>query len=184
MERKHNPANAKEKPRIITLVVGLGNPGAEYENTYHNIGFSTVDFLTNYEHFSLSRSKTFTSLEKDGIRFIKPLTFMNDSGRAVVDALHYFKKKSEHMCIIHDDIDVPVGSYKLQFARGAAGHHGVESIASTLDSTAFWRIRIGIGKESPLGEKMRASSLVLSPITKSDQNAFMEVFKEIKELLF
>ncbi|MFA6365050.1 MAG: aminoacyl-tRNA hydrolase [Candidatus Paceibacterota bacterium] len=183
MERKHNPVITKEKARIITLIVGLGNPGSEYENTYHNVGFSAVDFLTNHEQFSLSHSKTFSTLEKDGIRFIKPMTFMNDSGRAVADALHYFKKKSEYMCIIHDDVDIPIGSYKLQFARGAAGHHGIESIITVLGSTAFWRVRIGIGKENISEKKIRASSLVLHTITKNDQDALAAIFREIKELL-
>ncbi len=178
MVRKHN---ASENPLAsVSLVAGLGNPGEEYERTYHNVGFIVADIISGHGPYTVSRTGTFAESTTGRMRFVKPLTFMNDSGRGIHDALRYFRKKTEAMVVIHDDADIPVGEYKVQFARGAAGHHGIESIIRVLKTNAFWRIRIGIGKQTKNGKKIPASRTVLGIITKPDLYRFETIAEEVK----
>jgi len=149
--------NASE---AMKLVVGLGNPGDKYENTRHNLGFMALDrFLKDYasaEDTNWSNEKKLSSeiaridwkpknspIER--VILAKPKTFMNNSGMAVKLISDYYKIKPEDIWIAYDDLDLPVGSIKIRFGGAAAGHHGVESIMSALDTDKFWRFRMGIG---------------------------------------
>jgi len=133
----------------MKLIVGLGNPGKEYDNTRHNIGKNIVTlYVKNHfndilkEH-SYLKSSTF----KSGLwLFAVPATFMNLSGCAVQKLTHYYKIDPSDIYVVHDDLDIAVGDYKIQINRGPAGHHGVESIIDHLKTNSFHRIRIGIGK--------------------------------------
>ncbi|OIP98311.1 aminoacyl-tRNA hydrolase [candidate division WWE3 bacterium CG09_land_8_20_14_0_10_39_24] len=146
----------------MKLIVGLGNPGKEYENTRHNTGFIVLENFRK-KHFPAEEwrfEKKFnaeiifikdcfkgTPLKKAHPLFLllmRPLTFMNNSGEAVVKASTYYKIAPKDIVVIHDDLDIPLGEFRLQKGRGAAGHHGVESVIKALGTKDFWRLRVGI----------------------------------------
>lgn len=168
-----------DKPKII---IGLGNPGKDYEKTYHNVGFLAVDFLAKNlsnsppDFGGQAKSKNFKFIESDGYIFIKPLTFMNDSGKAVLTVIRYFKAKPEEILVIHDDSDINLGKYKISFGRGSAGHRGVQSIIESLGTKNFWRLRLGIRKKSR--RKTKAADLVLKKIDKKDFKLLDKVFQK------
>lgn len=146
----------------IKLIVGLGNPGEDYQNTYHNVGFLALDFLTSSGvNVSTDRSdgwqkeKNFWFLTQDRVIFVKPRTFMNLSGLAARQALAKFKVTPENTLVIHDDSDLNLGQSKLSFGRGGAGHRGVTSIIRHLKTKNFWRLRLGIRPEN---EKTRSKA--------------------------
>ncbi|TSC96265.1 MAG: peptidyl-tRNA hydrolase, PTH1 family [Parcubacteria group bacterium Athens0714_26] len=138
------------------LIIGLGNPGDKYTNTYHNVGFWAIDyFIANYGIFDPQNPllkanwikpslKNFEFVKTDKIIFAKLLGFMNNSGKAAQEAIKYFRLKPKDILIIHDDSDIYIGNYKFSFDRGAAGHHGIENIVKMLKTENFWRLRIGI----------------------------------------
>src|SRR3989344_7401948 len=123
---------------MINLIIGLGNPNPEYANTYHNVGHLFIDHLLKIENLKL--------------KIIKSEVYMNESGRFVAQALKKHNVKPEQLLIVHDDSDLQLGTYKLQFGRGAAGHHGIENVIKVLKTKNFWRLRIGI---RPPQEKTR-----------------------------
>ena len=133
----------------MKLVVGLGNPGAKYERTRHNIGFMAVDEIVRRHGFRLAREK-FNGLlaegEIDGVRVaaLKPMTFMNESGVSVAPAARFFKIASSDIIVIHDELDLAPGKLKVKQGGGAAGHNGLRSIDAHLDPN-YWRLRLGIG---------------------------------------
>lgn len=144
----------------MKLIVGLGNPGEKYERTRHNVGFMVVErFLKDYEPVSQTvwdNSVKFKSdiatLEWQPTRgrlvkliLAKPKTYMNNSGLAVQLLTTYYKLLTSDVWIIHDDIDLPLGTMKIRFGGGTAGHHGVDSILKALGTDKFWRFRLGIG---------------------------------------
>ena len=155
------------KPRFI---IGLGNPGKEYEKTYHNAGFLAIDYL-NKHHVSCVRCQ-----------MLKTDVYMNQSGGFVVKTIKKNKIKPEELMIIHDDSDIELGKYKISFNRGSAGHNGVESIIKALKTKNFWRLRIGVGKMSNVkGQKSKvrtkASDFVLKKISKKDLEILEKVFE-------
>jgi PTH1 family peptidyl-tRNA hydrolase len=131
--------------------VGLGNPGPRYAKTRHNIGFMCIDYLAQEYDISVKR-KRFKALLGEGrigaqrVVLAKPLTFMNDSGQAVSPISRWYKVPPERILIIHDDLDLPLGKIRLRPSGSAAGHHGMESIIAELGTSAFPRLRIGIGR--------------------------------------
>lgn len=144
----------------MKLIVGLGNPGEKHESTRHNLGFIIIDHLLKdiesvkggkwednpkfkSEIFYLEHKPKFGEIEK--VIFLKPKTYMNNSGMAVSLVASFYKIKPEDIWIIHDELDLPLGFMKIRLGGGAAGHHGVESIMTSLNSDKFWRFRIGIG---------------------------------------
>ncbi len=142
------------------LVVGLGNPGPEYENTYHNSGFVVVDLMSNTKKYN----KKFDGLvtETENYIFLKPQTFMNKSGQSVQKALNYYKLPLENLIVIHDDADIEAGKYKIQKGRSSAGHNGVEDIIEKLGTEDFWRVRIGIPR--PENQNITLKDWVLTKI--------------------
>lgn len=170
----------------VKLIIGLGNPGDEYEKTYHNVGFLYLDYLKrNIPQISWQRSgKDFEYFELGDFILVKPLTFMNDSGVAVKAAFKYFrtgeKIKAQEILIIHDDSDIELGKYKLSFGRGAAGHRGVLSIIGALKTNQFNRLRIGVRKKN---SKKKAVDLVLRKITPADWRLLRKTFSAINDLV-
>lgn len=142
----------------MKLIVGLGNPGKKYEKTRHNAGFMAID--------ELKKDKP------EGSVLAKPETFMNNSGKAVRELADYYKAKPEDIWIIHDDIDLPVGEFKMSRGRGSAGHKGVQSVIDELGTNDFNRIRIGICPES--GKPDRVEDFVLEKFDKEEQKAVKE----------
>ena len=142
----------------MKLIVGLGNIGKKYDNTRHNIGFALLDFIfVNWlqkENFSdWKETKKFQAIISEGnfngekIILAKPTTFMNDSGNAVQKIMDFYKIEPKDLLVIHDDLDLLFGNYKIQTDRSAAGHNGVKSIIEKIGTQDFTRIRLGIGKE-------------------------------------
>ena len=146
---------------IPRLIVGLGNPGAKYSNTRHNIGFDVVDALAKVWRTSLSENRKFQgqygeALSPAGgkIYLLKPLTFMNRSGQSVRAVVDWFKLPPESILIIYDDMDLPIGRIRLRLSGSAGGHNGMKSIISHLGTQAFPRLRVGIGAtDKPDGDR-------------------------------
>jgi len=134
------------------LIVGLGNPGAEYEDTKHNVGFLLLDTLHNYFAPNSSFKDKWnglydsTSYNQDKVHFIKPLTYMNRSGQSVAQAYTFFKIAPDRLVVVHDDLDMPPGRVKLVKGGGHGGHNGIKSIVSSIGTNDFYRLKIGIGR--------------------------------------
>jgi PTH1 family peptidyl-tRNA hydrolase len=145
------------------LVVGLGNPGSEYERTRHNIGFIVVDSWAGSdatwkkEHNALT-----TRCEIDGrkVIFAKPQTFMNNSGIAVSALMNFYKIPLENLVVVHDDMDIPIGDTRRKVGGGSAGHNGIKSIDAHV-GREYLRIRIGIGHPREMGLPITPADWVL-----------------------
>jgi peptidyl-tRNA hydrolase, PTH1 family len=148
------------------LVVGLGNPGRQYEATRHNAGWMVVDELAR-RHGGSFRSKfsgqlTEVRLGELKLALLKPETFMNDSGRSLAAAARFFKVEPEDMLIVHDDVDLEEGRLQARQGGGLAGHNGLRSIAQALGSQDFLRLRIGVGRPGR-GDRRSVADFVLTP---------------------
>lgn len=140
------------------VLVGLGNPGEEYENTRHNTGRMAVKSFCKarkFEEFSEDKKtnslKTEWKIGKEKITCLLPQTFMNKSGSALKKIITS-KKKAGKLIVVHDDIDLPLGKFKTSFNKGSAGHKGVESIMRAMKTREFFRVRIGISPATPKGK--------------------------------
>ena len=132
----------------MIIIIGLGNPGEQYKNTRHNVGFMAIDEFAkknDFPEFSLQKKSNAFISKKENILLVKPQTFMNESGKAVQKITKNYKLKTTNLIVIHDDIDIPVGKIKIVKERGAAGHKGVESIIQNIGNEGLIRFRIGIG---------------------------------------
>lgn len=132
------------------IIVGLGNPGRKYEDTRHNVGFITADELADRLGCTFKRSNDYLFAEgfigTEKVVLVKPLTFMNLSGRAVLGAMEYFKCGHDRLVVIHDDLDVAAGRIKIRPGGGDAGHKGVRSVIESIGAVDFLRVKIGIGR--------------------------------------
>ena len=138
----------------MKLIVGLGNPGARYAGTRHNMGFLVVDALAQRAGVEINRERFDALLGRGEISDVpvilaKPLTFMNLSGRAVAQIARYFGIGAEDILIVHDDMDFPVGDVRIKAGGGAGGHKGLLSIIDQLGGADFARVRVGIGRPPP-----------------------------------
>lgn len=153
------------------VIVGLGNPGKEYEETRHNTGFMVLDALAEKYNIDVKKVKCKALLGQGEINgekviLVKPQTFMNLSGQAVAEVLNFYKVDKENFVVIFDDIDLPVGKLRVK-ERGSAGtHNGVKSIVSSLGTTEFKRVKVGVGKQRP-GEDL--VNHVLGKFSKEDR---------------
>jgi peptidyl-tRNA hydrolase, PTH1 family len=139
-------------PLIPQLIVGLGNPGAKYDHTRHNIGFDVVDALARAWQISLGENRKFQGFVGEGIgpkstkvRLLKPTTFMNNSGQSIRAVLDWYKLPPESVLIIYDEMDLPVGRLRLRLSGSAGGHNGMKSAIAHLGTQTFPRLRVGIG---------------------------------------
>lgn len=148
----------------MKLIIGLGNPDKKYQNTRHNVGHQ---FITHFKELNPSQT---TLAINDG--------FMNESGVSVQKTVHFYKVPLNQFYLVHDDLDLPVGEYRLQFDRGPAGHHGVESVIQNLGSQAFWRIRIGIGH--PINQ-IPVEDYVLQPFSADEKVLISQTIDKIAE---
>ncbi|RJP47386.1 MAG: aminoacyl-tRNA hydrolase [Armatimonadetes bacterium] len=138
----------------MKLIVGLGNPGSKYVNTWHNLGFMALDAV--FEKIESDEKKDWEKVGKTeiveariaGQRVVlaKPLTYMNLSGNAVSFLLGKYKLSVDDLIVVHDDIDLPVGTIRVRFGGGAGGHKGVQSVIDRVETEKFLRIRLGIGR--------------------------------------
>jgi len=169
------------------LVIGLGNPGAEYENTRHNIGRDALfNFVNKNDLADFKDSEKLKSLVSEGklgkqkVITLLPETYMNRSGEAAEAAIKYFKVKSENTFIVHDDIDLPFGKMKISFGKSSGGHKGIDNVMRKLKTKEFWRIRIGI---NPTKKKKDAMDVVLKKFSKKDDQEIKKLKKKINEAL-
>jgi peptidyl-tRNA hydrolase, PTH1 family len=150
---------------IDLLVVGLGNPGREYERTRHNAGWLVLDELARRLGASwrgkFSGKLAEVRLDGDRLALLKPETFMNDSGRSVTAAARFFKVEPESLLIVHDDVDLEPGRLQARAGGGLAGHNGLRSLAQSLGSQDFLRLRIGVGRPGR-GDHRSVADYVLS----------------------
>ncbi len=149
----------------MKLIIGLGNPGEKYEKTRHNAGFIAIE-----------------ELKKDKpsrVVLVKPQTFMNNSGKAVKELVDYYGVKPQDLWIIHDDIDLSIGEYKISEGQGSAGHKGVQSVIDILGTKGFNRVRIGICPSA--GKPKNVEDFVLKKFSKEEIGKLKETLKKIVE---
>ncbi len=164
---------------LFKAVLGLGNPGPKYKNTYHSVGHLMVDFLKE------------KNILPENIIISKNEEYMNESGNSAVKLLKKSGSKPENLLVIHDDSDITLGKYKLSIDSGSAGHKGIKDIIEKIGSKNFWRLRIGI---RPLEDKTNPSSLkpqrakaeefVLKKIKKEHKEFLSKVFEESASSIF
>ena len=153
---------------MIQLIVGLGNPGPEYEATRHNAGFWWVDaaarklgaqmVFDRHHHGLLARVNLAASPAPGPVWLLQPMTFMNLSGKSVGPLAHFYKIAPAEILVVHDELDLPPGQMKLKQGGGAAGHNGLKDLLAHLGSPDFWRLRIGIGHP---GDRAEVANWVL-----------------------
>lgn len=167
----------------MKLIVGLGNPGKEYRNTRHNIGFEFVDRLSGGVMYSLeSKFESLVYREKN-LLFVKPQTFMNESGRAVRKIMDFYKLGTGDIVLVHDDLDLKLGEYKLQRGVGPKVHNGVSSVEASLPDKNFLRVRIGVDNREKTLFTGSGADYVLSKFGKEELEEIDEVMEEAADEL-
>ena len=176
---------------MTKLVIGLGNPGEEYKNHSHNIGFIIIDKLAQNLSLKFDNNKKkslFTRAKLNNTDFIllKPQTFMNLSGESAIYISKFFNIKPEDIIVIYDDMDIPFGTFKIKKGGSSGGHNGIKSLIAQLQTDDFIRLRVGIGRPS-FGKKV--NDYVLSSFSKSereniDNDLGENVIEAIKTILF
>ena len=172
------------------LIVGLGNPEPQYSQTRHNVGFDTVNLISKEYNIEINK-KGFESLygtgiiEGEKVVILKPQTFMNESGRAVIQAINYYKIPTENVIIIYDDIDIEEGVVKLRAKGGPGTHNGMRSVVAEINTEVFPHVRIGTGK--PLFKELLMSYVIqklkdeeyekLKPAIEKAAKATIEIIK-------
>lgn len=176
----------------MKLIIALGNPGKQYENTRHNAGFIILDELRKKLEFpEFQENPKFEALicEKnlagEKIIFAKPQTFMNRSGESAKKILDFYKIPKENLIVLHDDLDIDLGAFKISENSSAAGHNGVQSIIDQLGSQEFKRIRIGIeGAEKKKDRLLSGEAFVLQNFSQEELETIKELAEKIsKEIL-
>jgi PTH1 family peptidyl-tRNA hydrolase len=172
----------------MKLIVGLGNPGRNYVNNRHNVGFKCVDLFAREHAISLTQRRALSKLgtgEVSGTKIVlaKPLTFMNSSGAAVSALVRRLKLSSQDILVIYDDLDLPLGKIRIREEGSSGGHNGLKSIISHLGTQEFPRIKVGIAplESSDIGStpKVDAIEHVLSDFTEAEKNVMREVYPKV-----
>jgi PTH1 family peptidyl-tRNA hydrolase len=166
----------------MLLVVGLGNPGAEYARQRHNVGFMAVEVIHRRHSFQPWKRRfrgdvAEGTLAGEKVLLLKPLTYMNDSGRAVQEAAHFYKVEPKDIVVIHDEVDLPPAKVRLKAGGGTAGHNGLRSIGAAIGED-FRRIRIGIGHP---GRKEAVPHYVLHDFAKADTEWLVPILDAIAD---
>ncbi|ABQ30880.1 MULTISPECIES: aminoacyl-tRNA hydrolase [Acidiphilium] len=167
----------------MKLWVGLGNPEPGMARNRHNIGFMAIDVIADRHGFAPWR-KRFSGLVSEGsvggekIVALKPLTYMNESGRAVQPASAFFKLPPDAVTVFHDELDLIPGKVRVKRGGGAAGHNGLRSIDRTLGTQDYWRVRLGIGHP---GDKARVHGHVLGNFAKTDEDWLVDTLEAVSD---
>ena len=172
----------------MKLIAGLGNPGKEYEKTRHNCGFMVIDELAekcSSASFTMKWNAMIahTRIHGESVLLMKPLTYMNNSGAAVAQAVHYYHIEPKDILIIHDDMDLPVGSVRIRTKGSAGGQKGMKSVLQALVTQDIPRIRIGVG-HSARGDHEAVPDWVLSPVPKAEREALEEAVKKAADAAY
>ncbi|PZV07675.1 MAG: aminoacyl-tRNA hydrolase [Leptolyngbya sp.] len=175
---------------IPQVIVGLGNPGAKYDLTRHNIGFEVVDLLAKWWQISLSDQKKYQGLFGEGlgsnnakVRVLKPQTYMNNSGQSIRAVVDWYKLPPESVLIIYDDMDLPVGKLRMRLSGSAGGHNGMKSAIAHLGTQNFPRLRLGIGSAKNADVDKDTISHVLGKFAPSEVAIVAEVIKLSAEMV-
>ena len=165
----------------MKLIVGLGNPGKQYELTRHNVGFLCIDQLENRYHLTFKFESTFNAMVATTVVggekciFVKPQTYMNLSGEAVGKILKYYKVDLSDMLVIYDDMDLPLGSLRLREKGSAGGHNGIKNIIAHVGTQEFKRIRVGISGHANIDAK----DYVLGRFSKDEQSKLVVIREHV-----
>lgn len=165
----------------MKLIIGLGNPGKEYQNTKHNIGFDMLDTYIDYKNINDSWSKKFdglyikTKIDDEDVIFLKPQTFMNLSGNSVRKVIDYFNISIKDILVISDDLDLLVGNYKLKSKGSCGGHNGLRNIEECINTTEYKRLKIGISNDKDIDTK----DYVLGKFSKKNRETLEKLFKDL-----
>lgn len=159
----------------MKLFVGLGNPGSKYANTRHNAGFMVIDQFCQQQHLSLTQEKfqalyVKTKIQGVDVLIAKPLTFMNESGKAVQALAHFYQIEVQDIIVVHDDMDLPMGKVRLRPQGSSGGQKGMASVINCLHTQEIKRIRMGVGH----AEKGQVVDYVLGKFPKEEQALFAE----------
>jgi PTH1 family peptidyl-tRNA hydrolase len=167
----------------MKLIVGLGNPEEKYDFTRHNLGFWVINLLGDELKFKSDhnfKAEIVTkSIRNEDAILVKPQTYMNNSGEAVSKLKNYRKIDDADICVIHDDVDLAIGTVKISFGGSSAGHKGVQSIMNQLGTDQFWRVRIGAGRS----DKIPTEDWVLMKYTDNERTQFLNIVKEVVDYL-
>ena len=165
------------------LIVGLGNPGKEYERHRHNIGFMAVDRIADKYGFAPFRKKyqgeySEGLIDGEKVALIKPMTFMNNSGRSVAEAARFYKIATPDIIVLHDELDILPNRVKVKKGGGAGGHNGLRSMDDCLGTNEYKRVRLGIGHP---GDKARVTGYVLGNFTADEQEPLEKFIKAVSD---
>ena len=167
----------------MKMIVGLGNPGDNYNNTRHNIGFMLIDNYVKDKdiNFSVKFNGLYSKVFKDNETFIllKPLSYMNLSGEVVKKYIDYFKIDPKDILIIQDDLDMPVGKIKLKYKGSSGGHNGIQNIIDNLNTSIFPRLKIGIGKNNNIDTK----DYVLGKFNSNDMDKIHKIMEFSNDII-
>lgn len=150
----------------MKLIVGLGNPGKNYDKTYHNVGFIILDNYIANGQWNIKDNYAYNilTIENEKVMFLKPLTYMNLSGLAVSKVVNFYKIEPKNILVIHDDVNLLFGNYKFKYNSSSGGHNGIKSIISSLGTQEFCQLKIGINNNSNVSLK----DYVLSSLSPSE----------------
>ena len=167
----------------MKLIVGLGNPGREYDNTRHNIGFMLLDYIFGEDKFNLNKKMNameyITNINGEKVVIIKPMTYMNLSGDAVSKYVNFYKLENSDVIVIQDDLDMELGRFKLMSNRGDGGHNGIKDIILKLGGRDFLRVKIGIGKSSLIDTK----NYVLGKFNGDNKEIINMLFFKLRDII-
>lgn len=163
------------------LIVGLGNPGSEYEGHRHNVGFMAADAIAAQNGFPSFRRKFDGDMAEGRIGnekavILKPMTYMNNSGQSVQQAARFFKVTPNRVMVFHDELDLPPFKVKVKKGGGNGGHNGLKSIDAHLNTNDYWRVRLGIGHP---GDKDRVTGYVLGNFSKEEQKILPDFLEDV-----
>lgn len=170
----------------MIIIIGLGNPGEQYKNTRHNVGFMAIDAFAeknNFPEFKLQKKSNALISEKDNILLVKPQTFMNESGKAVKSLATNYPLQTTNLIVVHDDIDLPLGKIKIVTERGSAGHKGVESIIQNIGNEGLIRFRIGIANHETWNIKHETKDIVLKNFSPEEQKIIDKTMEKVVNAL-
>lgn len=168
----------------MKLIVGLGNKGNEYKNTRHNIGFMALDILADFLHVSIDKIRfdgeyQDVLLNGEKVILLKPLRYMNLSGEVVKKYMDFYKISIDDLLIIHDDLDLPLGTMKLKYKGSSGGHNGLKNIEMHLKSPCYKRVKIGISNNKGIDTK----DYVLGHFSKEEQDVLKPILEKMPNLL-
>lgn len=165
----------------MKIIVGLGNPGEKYDDTRHNIGFEFVNKMAEGERFVNDTRMEAEICKSGNVIFMKPMTFMNESGRAVRKVCDFYKVDRQDVILAHDDLDLKLGDYKVQNGVGPKVHNGVASVEECLGGRNFVRVRLGIDNRDKNNQGLSGADYVLARFSTTEQEAVDDVLEEAVE---